>query len=555
MIAIDFRGTYLKYGVFESDSAGAPIHPVDCECEGFLKCKYWAFRPHPKQIRLFDCQTSRVMFGGGRGPGKTESLVWGPIFDAYKVPGCKNITFRRTMGELKKTIIQRYNDIERWGLFEKVTEDGVKFENGSINWFGSADDEKAIRKLLSGEYYKMRFDEWSEWPLSMWKFAEGSVRAPVTKDRFGEPAVAQIIGATNPGGMGGAALACLFGADGKGKRQAPGEDPTLYDPSDYEFIPALVGDNPAYASGTVAGEAYRKMLRSQPRRVQAAWIEGRWDGFEGQYFENLDESVTKLPHDQFLRLIAKQHWAPRWMSIDWGQRHHAVCGWWALLTLDKYEVPVLYRTYITKGIGEAAFAQELVDYTEVNERKRIDKVYLSPDCFGDSSLSRARRMGDVFATADMPRPVPAMNSRIDGWRLCDDLLRERLEVEFGFLRRTIAGVLITDHRVDPVPTEGDWPTVMECLAQAVCDPKKDGDVLREGDALHLDVNDMWRYGIGSRISPKRQPLEDQIKDKLEALPVEGNARFMEHVKLLKKDREGDNSGVFYLHGFRGRKRR
>lgn len=120
----------------------------------------------------------------------------------------------------------------------------------------------------------------------------------------------------------------------------------------------------------------------------------------------------------------------------------------------------------------------------------------------------------------------------------------------------ISGMLITDHRVDPVPKEGDWPTVLECLAQAVSDPKKDGDVLKEGDALHLDVNDMVRYGIASRISQKSQPFEDRLQEKLKDLPVSGSQRYMEHLKMLAKERKGEDSGVFYVgRGFRTRRRR
>jgi len=119
----------------------------------------------------------------------------------------------------------------------------------------------------------------------------------------------------------------------------------------------------------------------------------------------------------------------------------------------------------------------------------------------------------------------------------------------------ISGWLITDHRPDPVPQEGDWPSPIECLAQAVCDPKKDGDVLKDGDALHLDVNDMCRYGIASRISPRRQPFEDQLKEKLATLPVEGSQRYMEHLKMLQKERQGENSGVFYIGGMNRHRRR
>jgi hypothetical protein len=57
----------------------------------------------------------------------------------------------------------------------------------------------------------------------------------------------------------------------------------------------------------------------------------------------------------------------------------------------------------TKGLGETGFAQELVDYTDVHECKKIEKIYLSPDCFGDSSHSRACRMGNIFAEHEMPR--------------------------------------------------------------------------------------------------------------------------------------------------------
>lgn len=531
MIAIDFAGQHgPRYGVYEASRSGDIQRPV--------------FVPHPKQVRFFDSLTRRLLFGGGRGGGKTEALVWRPTFTAYRIPGAKMICFRRTMGELKKTILQRFLELPS-GLYEKCTEDAVRYPNGSTLWFGSADDEKAVRKMLSGEYVLIEFDEWSEWPLSWWKFMEGSLRAPVSQDVFGNRVVPQIVGATNPGGVGGEALNYLFGCSGV-KRQAPGEDPSLYDPDQYEFIQSLVGDNPAYAEDTEAGFAYREMLRSQPRRIQAAWIEGRWDGFEGQYFDCLDEACTVLPHDTFLKLIHKQHWAPRWISIDWGMTHHAAVGWHALLELGNRQYPVTYRTFVTRGIGEAALAEEIVRFTEydANESKRIQKVYLSPETFGETSYSRARRIGDVFAARGLPRPHRANNKREDGWRIMHDLLRQRHDgvcVFKGEAPRTLAGWLITDHKAEG---PNDPPGALACLAQAVCNPKKDGDVMAEGDAIHLDVNDMLRYGIASHLAPEQEPFEDRVKDALVDLPMEGNARFIRHKQLEVKERQ--NTGVFYL---------
>ena len=562
-VVIDFPGDFLKYSVYEAqdEDQGLPIHPVTCECAGYRKCPYWAFRPHPKQIRFFDSLSPRLMFGGGRGPGKTEALVWKPIFTAFANPGAKMLCFRRTMGELKKTILQRFKDLEPWGLYEKCTEDSVTFEDNGVLWFGSADDEKAMRKLLSGEYVLIEFDEWSEFPLSWWKFAEGSCRTTSLVDRFGRPLVAQVVGATNPGGVGGASLAALFNADGKGKRQAPGEDPTLYDPTDFEFIPALIGDNPAYASGTPAGDAYRKMLAGQPRRIQAAWIYGKWDGFEGQYFDCLEEACTLISHDVFLKMIRKQHWAPRWISIDWGMTHHASVGWHALMNVAGRDIPITYRSYLCKGLGEAALAEEICDLTEAGcygekEKEHIVKVYLSPETFGDSNHSRARRIGDVFAGRGLPRPHPANNKREDGWRLMHDLLRARRTVSLQpeLQPQAICDWLITDHHVYPVPQEGAWPTPIECLLQAVCDPKKDGDVLKDGDAVHLDVNDQLRYGIASHISPERQPYDDRLKEHLgevvEKRGLAGSALYIEHLKMAKEERQNPGT-VFYI----GRRRR
>lgn len=563
MIAIDFVGLYLKWSVFEAGNDGRPLHPVTCECLGRNKCPHWHFRPHPKQVRFFDSRSPRLLFGGGRGGGKSEALVWKPVFTAFRVPGCKMICFRRTMGELKKTILQRFLELPK-GIWTKCTEDAVTFETGSKLWFGSADDEKAIRKLLSGEYLLVEFDEWSEWPLSMWKFAEGSCRAPQEFDRFGQKIVPQVVGATNPGGVGGATLNALFGCDGKDRRQAPGEDPTLYDATEYEFIQSLVGDNPAYSEDTLAGQQYRKMLASQPRRIQAAWIYGRWDGFEGQYFDCLDESVTRIPHDTYLKWIKKQYWAPRWISIDWGMTHHASVGWHALIQIGNKHWPVTYRSYLTKGLGEVGLAQEIVDMTLQSDagadKGKIVKIYLSPETFGDTSHSRARRMGDVFSQNDMPRPVAANNSRETGWRLMHDLLRARYEnVELlPEVYQTVCGWLITDHRTQPVPQDGDLPTPIECLTQAVCDPKKDGDVLKEGDAVHLDVNDQLRYGIASHISPEERPFDDKLKEELSKIPIEGPNRYIKHLNMLKEEREKD-SGVFYVGarpgGRIGRRRR
>lgn len=534
--------------------------------------------PNETAIQFFENAYKHVLLWGNRGGAKSTALVWKAIFKAWLVPGSRSILFRRVIPELKKTLISvfqklpeelrgRYNDNDKVSRLGPVTGGN----NSSEIWFASADTEADVRKALSGEYDLMLFDEWAEWPYSMWDFATGSSRSTQARDIFGFPTGAQIGGATNPMGTGGTALQYVFGCDHK-KQCVPGGDASTYNPALYCEIRSDIADNPAYAIGTKAGDEYRSVLATKSKRIQAAWVYGRWDGFEGQYFESLDEVATKISHDDFLRLLRKQYWAPRWMSLDWGKVHHAYASWHALLEIGGRNIPVTYDELLVKGLGEAALAEELCDRIELNgDKEKIVKFYLSPETFGEDSTSIARRIGNVCASRGVPRPVPAKNSRhgpkaaTNGWRHLEDLITVRHQAgdlsvwmpteKGGYWRpaepgekREISGWLISDNCAHA------W----ESLPQAECDPKSDGDVKKEGDAPHLDVNDGLRYGIASHISPEERPFDDKLKEELSKIPIEGPNRYIKHLNMLKEEREKD-SGVFYVGarpgGRIGRRRR
>ena len=59
-----------------------------------------------------------------------------------------------------------------------------------------------------------------------------------------------------------------------------------------------------------------------------------------------------------------------------------------------------------------------------SSREKIDAIYLSPDAFArrTDEASIADQMGDVFAAAGFPRPIPADNDRIGGWMLMYQML-------------------------------------------------------------------------------------------------------------------------------------
>src|SRR5581483_663695 len=165
----EFHGT--RYSVYETNDEGQILLSI--------------FHPLPNQLVYFLASEVYILFGGGRGPGKTEAICWDALFKAYLVPGSVQIIFRRTMGELKKTIINRFKSMPSDLRGKYIGEQGnerVELPNGSKIYFSSARSEDDTRKMLSGEFLCVHFDEWSEWPYTQWKLISGSVRATVERE-------------------------------------------------------------------------------------------------------------------------------------------------------------------------------------------------------------------------------------------------------------------------------------------------------------------------------------------------------------------------------------
>jgi hypothetical protein len=118
-------------------------------------------------------------------------------------------------------------------------------------------------------------------------------------------------------------------------------------------------------------------------------------------------------------------------------------------------------------------------------REKIDAIYLSPDAFArrTDEASIAEQMGDVFAVAGFPRPIPADDDRIGGWMLMYQMLD--------------AGEwLLTDNCIELIRT---IPTLVRDSARIEDVEKMDGD----------DAADAARYGLKSRYAAQRNGLARQ----------------------------------------------
>lgn len=120
------------------------------------------------------------------------------------------------------------------------------------------------------------------------------------------------LGATNPTGVGLQWIKALW-ID----RKFPEELKPLQ--HEFAYVPALVRDNPHLP------EDYAVSLRGLPERKRRALLEGDWTIPEGQYFTNWESSERAI-HPSIIQQIVKPWW-PRWISQDWGFKHHSPVHW------------------------------------------------------------------------------------------------------------------------------------------------------------------------------------------------------------------------------------
>lgn len=125
----------------------------------------------------------------------------------------------------------------------------------------------------------------------------------------------------NPGGPGHGYIKRLF----IDRRFQAGENP-----EDYVFIPAKVTDNRALLR---AQPDYLRQLQALPRRLRDAWLDGKWDVFQGQVFQEFTNDPAHYQDRRFTHVIAPFDIPREWRvyrSYDFGYAKPFSCGWWAV---------------------------------------------------------------------------------------------------------------------------------------------------------------------------------------------------------------------------------
>ena len=225
--------------------------------------------PTEKQALFLSAKVRHVGYGGARGGGKSHIVRDKAKRLCLRYPGINILIVRRTMPELRSNHINvlkneiplsiaRYNQQERTFFWA----------NGSTIKFDYCDNDGHLMHFQGCQYDVIFLDEATnllqEWIEKIVVCCRGVNNFPK-----------RIYYTFNPGGPSHGYFKRLF-VDRKfqGKER----------PEDYVFIQALVTDNRYLMESQ---PDYIAFLENLPPKLRAAWLDGCWDIFEGQFFEDL----------------------------------------------------------------------------------------------------------------------------------------------------------------------------------------------------------------------------------------------------------------------------
>ena len=380
-----------------------------------------AFDPPTEKQALFLADHHRhVAFGGARGGGKSWAVRNKAIRLCLAHRGIKVLIVRRTLPELRNNhaniLIEDLWGIAKYNRQEKV----FRFPNGSTISLDYCDHDGDVGHYQGMEYDVIFFDEATQ-------LMEDWIRKINVCVRGANDFPKRTYYTCNPGGPSHGYIKRLF-LD----RRYEGNEV----PDNYSFIQSLVTDNDVLMK---KNPEYLAELESLPPKIRDAWLFGRWDIFEGQFFEDLrlEPDIEGCEQSGITPEEARQQ--RRWThvippfdissgecrgwnimrSYDFGYNKPFSVGYWAI----DYD-GVLYR--IAEIYGCTDTPNEGVKWTPDEQFRRVKAFEDEHPWFrgrtivdsvadpaiwdssrGDSVADTALKYGIAFSPGD--------NERIPGW--------------------------------------------------------------------------------------------------------------------------------------------
>lgn len=428
--------------------------------------------PSTTQKAFLRATQKHVAFGGARGGGKSWAVRQKAVLLCLKYPGIRVLIVRRTYPELINNHITILRS-DLYGIAKYNDKDKVlKFPSGSTINFAYCDRDSDLDRLQGVEYDVIFLDEATQLSEYQMLTIEACLRGA---NNFPK----RIYYTCNPGGQGHAHIKRLF----VDRQFRAGEDP-----DSYVFIQSKVTDNTVLMA---MQPDYIKQLEALPPKLRDAWLYGKWDIFEGQFFEEFRDDPDHHADRRYTHVITPFLPPCRWtcyMSMDWGYARPFSVGWWviddegrAYRILEWYgcqkdnngeSVPNEGLKMVADDVFKEIHRIEVEHpYLKGRQITRVADPAMWDAQYGESIAETAAKHGVLLSPAD--------HKRLPGWmqmhyRLRFDEVGKPMLYVFENCRdfiRTIPLLQYDQYKVEDLDTEGEDHAADEaryfCMARPI----------------------------------------------------------------------------------------
>lgn len=441
-----------------------------------------------------------AFYGGAKGGGKSRALVSISARFIDK-PTYKGIIFRRTYPRLKELTDFAGRLFPLLGGVGRRDGTEWKFPSGAQILFGHLQHEKDVENYQGQQYQFIGFDELTQFTQKQYETMRSCCRSE-------DPTIPCFIRATgNPGGHGHAFVkeyfidTCpavsigepVFDKDFNVAWQPQRAGPvfTSQEGLTRRFYPAKAFDNPDLLK---ANPAYILILKGLPPNLRKAFLDGDWNVFDGQYFQEFSEMIHVRPPWAYQQDVTDQWGIPlswqRFGGIDYGSANP-----WAAVecaTDPSNGRVIIYRTIAAKGWTHQMQAEWL-------KAGAPNASYVADDaCFyrGNENDSKVRQISDaeLWAQHGFSNVAPASKGRrVPGWAHMRQFLKKMDDT------RAYLEILDTPGARGPY----GLITVLPKMIHSEKDPE---DMETDcPDEARDDVVDCLRYALLSRPCPAAAP--------------------------------------------------
>ena len=361
--------------------------------------------PGETQKKFLEDTHRFIAFGGARGGGKSWAVRVKAVLLALNYPGIKIMIVRKTYPELRANHITPLRElVGKTAVFKETAKEFV-FGNGSVIKLGYCRNIKDLDRYQGTEVDVLFLDEATQLTEEQYDRFKACVRGV-----NGFPK--RVYLTCNPGGVGHAFVKRLF----IDRAYKAGEDP-----NDYVFYKSLVTDNAALMEND---PDYVRRLEALPPKLRRAWLDGDWDIFDGQFFEEFRDDPKHYTDRRFTHVIEPFEIPDGWnivRSFDFGFAKPFSCDWWAIDYDGRaYLILQLYGCTQTPNEGVKWHPDRI--FEEIHRIETEHRRLKGHRIFGvaDPSIWDVSRGEAIIDSADRHLVYFTLgdNKRLPGWMQC-----------------------------------------------------------------------------------------------------------------------------------------